>query len=290
MQLLPDDIDFSAFMHETDAGHKVRKASDYKADVISYFHDRKANNHAHAPWEKTKGKIGFRKGEVTLWGGMNGHGKSLVLGQLVTGFARQEQKTVIASMEMKPAVTIARMVRQEYGIPSIDAIDQFHAWTDPFIYLYDQMGAVKTETMLAVLRYCASELKANHFVIDSLMKCGLSEDDYTAQKHFIDQLCSIARDTDMHIHLVAHSKKKSDEFSAPGKYDLKGSGSITDQADNVITVFRNKKKEQDAERGVATSDPDCWLICDKQRNGEWEGRIGLWLNKIRFAFTESEGF
>jgi hypothetical protein len=114
--------------------------------------------------------------------------------------------------------------------------------------------------------------------------------DYTAQKHFIDQICSIARDTGMHVHLVAHSKKKADEFSPPGKMDVKGSGSITDQVDNVITVWRNKKKEQEAEQGRFTSDPDALMICDKQRNGEWEGKVALWFNKESFAFHESERF
>ena len=289
--LLNDDIDFSAYMSETDAEHKVRKASDYESDVIAYFHDHSEKNHATLPWQKTHKSLGFRKGEVTLWGGMNGHGKSMVLGQACINFCRQQQVVVIASMEMKPLVTIARMCRQEYGrVPPIDGIRQFHGWTDPLLYLYDQLGAVRAETMLAVMRYSATALKANHFVIDSLMKCGLSEDDYTAQKHFIDQICSIARDTGMHVHLVAHSKKKADEFSPPGKMDVKGSGSITDQVDNVITVWRNKKKEQEAEQGRFTSDPDALMICDKQRNGEWEGKVALWFNKESFAFHESERF
>jgi twinkle protein len=42
----------------------------------------------------------------------------------------------------------------------------------------------------------------------------------------------------------------------------------------VLTVWRNKRKESDPERH--RHEPDAMLICDKQRNGEWEGRIGLW--------------
>ena len=145
--------------------------------------------------------------------------------------------------------------------------------------------------MLAVLRYCAEQIKADHFVIDSLMKCGIAEDDYTGQKHFIDQLCAIGRDSGMHIHLVAHSRKAKDEYSPPGKMDVKGTGSITDQVDNVITVWRNKAKEKSLQEGKTVKDgePDALLICDKQRNGEWEGQIKLWFDRNSMQYLANEG-
>lgn len=290
-QFLEDDIDFSEYEEETDAQHRVRKASAYRDDVVSFFHSKTERKQATLPWGKTAHMIGFRPGEVTLWGGMNGHGKSLVLGQAAIGFARQKQRIVIASMEMQPVVTIARMCRQEHGrSPSVEHIHRFHAWTDGLIWVYDQMGAVRSNKMLAVMRYCAEVIKADHFIIDSLMKCGIAEDDYTAQKTFLDQICAIGKDSGMHCHLVAHSRKAKDEFSPPGKMDVKGTGSITDQVDNVITVWRNKKKEADVADGRASSAPDCLLICDKQRNGEWEGKIGLWFDRETSAFNESDKF
>ena len=286
-----DDFDIESYMTETDANHKVRKASDYVEDVIKYFHDPVESKSAKLPWAKTHKTLGFRKGEVSLWSGMNGHGKSMVLGQACTGFCRAGQKVMIASLEMKCATTLARMCRQEYmRKPPIDAIRQFHEWTSGYLYLYDQLGAVQPEKMLAVLRYAAEELKAEHAVVDSLMKCGMGEDDYNKQKHFVDQLCSIARDSGMHIHLVAHSRKQKDELSPPNKMDVRGTASLTDQVDNVITVWRNKKKEQDKEKGVYSSDPDSLMLVDKQRNGEWEGKISLWFDPETLAYHESDKF
>jgi twinkle protein len=94
----------------------------------------------------------------------------------------------------------------------------------------------------------------------------------------------------MHIHLVAHSRKQKDEMSAPGKMDIKGTGTMTDQVDNVVTVWRNKKQEEAARTGLIGTDPDCFLICDKQRNGEWEGKIGLYFNQETFAYSEDRCF
>ncbi len=288
--IVADDIDFAMYMAETDAAHKVVKASSFAEDVIAYYHSDTPMLGAKLPWQKTHGTVRFRPGEVTLWAGMNGHGKSLVLGQACIGFVAQKQKVCIASMEMRPMMTLARICRQAEGTakPNVDFIRHFHARTDGWMWLYDQQGTVKAEMMLAVVRYCADKLKINHFIIDSLMKCGIAEDDYNRQKWFVDALTSIARDTGIHLHLVAHSRKAKDEYSPPGKMDVKGTGSITDQVDNVMTVWRNKKKEAELEEGnhKGTNEPDALIICDKQRNGEWEGRIGLWFLPASMQFVE----
>ena len=277
--------DFASWMEETDPKQNVRKASDYQAQVVDYFHGGIREKCDNLPWRGTVGKLGFREGEVTLWGGFNGGGKSLVLGQACVGFVRQHKRVVIASMEMKPVLTCARMIRQEYGIkPEKDAIKNFHQWTDNGLWLYAKQGAVAIKMMLAVIRYSAEVLKANHFVVDSLMRCGLADDDYTGQKNFISSLCDIAQDTGIHIHIVAHSRKLKDETQLPSKMDVKGSGTMTDLVDNVITVWRNKKKEDDPRLHI--DEASCVLIVDKQRNGEWEGKIGLNFNQEFTRFDE----
>ena len=68
------------------------------------------------------------------------------------------------------------------------------------------------------------------------------------------------------LHLVAHARKGQDESKAPRKMDVKGSGNIVNQADNVFSVWRNKPKEE-ADCPPET-DPDAILYVDKQRNGE----------------------
>jgi twinkle protein len=141
-----------------------------------------------------------------------------------------------------------------------------------------------------VARYCAKELGITHVFIDNLMKCVAGEDDYNGQKAFVDELCAIARDNNIHIHLVHHIKKPDRDDALPSKYDFKGTGAITDQPDNVIAVWRNKTKERNrqAKKMVSDADPDAKLIVDKQRNGEgWEGHIGLWFDRHTNQFLAS---
>ena len=97
------------------------------------------------------------------------------------------------------------------------------------------------------------------------------------------------------MHLVCHSRKRNDESDLPDKFDIKGTGAITDMVDNVFIVWRNKPKEQKVQE--ATSDwgkqqaqnegPDAILYCCKQRNGEWEGKIKLWFDPASLQYLES---
>lgn len=278
-----DDIDFSRYLRDTQTKTLVRKASAYLEQMEDYLLNGPGTAGDLLPWAKTDGDVRLRPGEVSIWAGVNGHGKSLKVGQIVLGLMRQRRRCLIASFEMKPKVTLARMCRQasQGSSPSSEFNRQFARWTDELLWMYDHQGMVAADQVAAVCRWASQELGMQHIVIDSLMKCVRGEKDYDAQKDFVDQLTVIARDTEMHIHLVHHLRKGDNEDDIGGKFDLKGSGSIADQVDNVFVVWRNKKKQFTLQAGgeVKVTDPDSMLICEKQRNGEWEGRIALWFDK-----------
>lgn len=301
-----DDIDFTLFEQESEAKQKVKGAAIWVQELIDNIRNPVRAPRALMPWRKTHSLIQFRPGEVTVWGGANGQGKSLVTGQIALSLCAQGEKVAIASFEMKPVKTLERMGRQWSGEnPShpayagrpeatdhlVGLYEQFRDWTDGKLFLYDQQGTVNAKQVGAVVRFCAVEKGVTHFFIDSLMKCMTAEDDFNAQKQFVDELTAIARDYGIHIHLVHHVKKPANEETKPGKYDFKGSGSITDQIDNVIAVWRNKTKERAREAGksVNEAEPDALLICDKQRNGEWEGSIGLWFHRDSQQFVGNPG-
>lgn len=296
--------DLAKYMEETEPKQKVRPASIYVQDMIDDLGVVRHEPHSLLPWAKTHRLFQFRPGEVTLWAGVNGQGKSMLTGLVGLSLCIQDQKVCIASFEMKPRRTLERMMRQWNGqaAPSAeecadeaimaqfrDVYEQFRDWSSKRLWLYDQQGTVQTKLLVAVLRYCAYELGIQHFFIDSLMKCVADEDDYNGQKRFVDQVTAIARDSGMHVHLIHHLKKLREESELPDKMDVKGSGSITDQVDNLMLVWRNKPKEKNAAAGkmVAEGDPDAMVLCEKQRNGEWEGRVSLWYDKASQQYIPS---
>lgn len=282
MLLTADDVDFKAYLEEPTTAARIQSTSHFRDVLHRELYDLQFRERgAFLPWRRFD-QIRFPGGQVSVWLGMNGHGKSLITSAVMLDFMAQGQKVCIASMEMKPEATLKRMLRQATGVqtPSKPTTDQFLKWTDERLLIYDQQGTVDRKEMLAIIRYTASKLGVQHFVLDSLLKCGLAEDGYTEQKEFIDALTVAARDFDIHIHLIHHTRKPADENNIPGKYDGRGSGSISDQADMIFTVWRNKKKEFEKRAGKPVDDslPDCILVCDKNRHLGWEGKIGLWVN------------
>jgi len=293
-RLMLDQVDFDAYMNgrDNDCHESVKPASHFEDELNSYFDPNNEASGDSMPWSKTDDLIKFRHSELSIWNGINGHGKSAVLGQIIMGFMRQ-RRCCIASLEMKPVITLARMVKQSLGgkYPTPEYVNQFLVRAENKLWLYDQQGTVAADRIIQVIYYAAEKLLCEHFVIDSLMKCGLGEDDYNGQKRFVDRLCAAAKDTECHIHLVTHARKGDSEMEMPNKMSVKGTGAITDQADNVLTVWRNKKKELLIAEGKATEEnkdaPDTMIICDKQRNGEWEGRIALWYDIQSMRYREN---
>lgn len=291
MQMVEDDsIDFDKYLKETDHSEKVRPAKDFINEVMHQLAPiTEENQHPKLPFANAW--LYFAPGEVTVWAGFNGSGKSMLQGQVLATFAQNDkQKICIASMEMKPAKTLARIQRQVFGhmTPTKDQVSMFMRQTDGLMWLYDQQGTVQAARMIAVIKHCAEVLKIQHIAIDSLMKCVRGTDDYNGQKDFIDMLTVCARDYNIHIHVVAHLKKGEGDERMPTRMDISGHASISDLVDNVILVWRNKKKERDNDAGkvIQESDPDAVLIVDKSRNGEWEGRVKLYYDKSSLSFSD----
>ncbi|MDS1141729.1 AAA family ATPase [Pusillimonas sp. SM2304] len=296
--ITPESFDMAAYMRESEPKVKVLSPLAWRDALVQSTRAGESSEltGARLPWAKTHDMIRFRGGEMSLWQGMNGHGKSQLVGQVMTGFSAQDEPSCIASFEMKPLANLKRMLRQVAmtATPSESAADRFVKWLDKRMWFYDQMGSVRPEMVYAVIRYCAEQLRVKHFMVDSLMKCVQGEDDYNGQKAFVDQLTSLARDYNIHIHLVHHVRKSENEDRPPGKYDAKGTGAIADLVDNFLTVWRNKPKERAVEIELRKNNcvsedtaakPDSMIICDKQRHGDWEGRINLWFNRPSLQYT-----
>ena len=289
--LIDDNIDFDFYMRETEAQERVKPVTEYLNSVMHQISPAfDAPKNPKLPFYGAH--VEFAPGEVSLWAGENGSGKSMLQGQVVATFAESGDPCCIASFEMKPVKTLARVCRQvlNHRNPNRDQVSQFFNRNAETLWLYDQQGSVDQRRLLAVIRHCAEKLGCKHIAIDSLMKCVQDEDDYNGQKRFVDALTIAARDFNTHIHLVHHLRKREqgNENKRPSKSDIKGTGAITDLVDNVLIVWRNRKKEQDIENGkvVPEGEPDAVLICEKQRNGEWEGSTRLYFNKDTFRYSD----
>jgi twinkle protein len=297
------DIDVEKYLKNNDVGQKVRIVSDWLDEITENYINPPVNDNAKMPWTKTQDDFNFRLGEVTLYAGGNGGGKSLITGQIALHLIKQKRKCVIASFEMKPTSTIHRMLRQFAGEFIDDPLtndkekyikgltQRFNQFAGEHLYIYDQQGSTTPNQTIAMARYCAVELGIEHIFIDSLMKVCNAEDNFNEQKYFVDELTALARDHNVHIHLIHHIRKLQSEEVQPGKYDIKGTGAITDQVDNVFLMWRNKQKENRKRNGEKYEEdlPDAYLMCEKQRNGEAQEMYGLYYHQSSQQFIETCG-
>lgn len=288
--LTSDNINFERYLEASEPQEKVRSVDRYEAEVLAELEPESDAKPKHPKLPFANAWLRFAPGEVTVWAGYNGSGKSMLQGQVMSVFAQDAIKGCIASFEMTPAKTISRMIRQntDHRHPSNAQVREFIGKTKNSLWVYDQQGAVQPKRLIAVLKYCAEVLGCTQIAVDSLMKCVKGTDDFNGQKEFVDQLTICARDFGIHIHLVAHLKKPDGVIERiPTRYDISGSSAISDLVDNVLIVYRNKAKERDIAAGKPVADDvaDTLLICDKSRNGDWEGRVKLWFDSQSQLFT-----
>lgn len=286
MQYIDDVMDYAAWVanHPQEAAH-VKPASYWCEEVVKAFHDESKNVSVSLPFRSTTMRFAFRPKEVTIWSGVNGHAKTAVISASALYWSANGERICLASLEMDPVKQLRRMARQATGreVPSADLIRRFHAWTDGTLWLYNQTKKTKASRMLDLGHYVAGELNCTHFVIDNLSMLDVPSDGIgwlTAQKTFMADICALAKDTGMHVHVVMHPRKGDDEKKEMGKMDVRGAGELTDMTDNLIIIWADIAKREAMSLGKADHEqveaPDFMLTVKKQRHGEWTGKVPLW--------------
>lgn len=242
-----------------------------------------------------------RHGELTVWTGWSGHGKSHILNQFLLHDAHQGEKICIASFEMPAGETGAKIAQMALGAfpkqsdraalkPCVEFLAS-HFW------VVDVVGVMHWSKLIPIMTYAARRYGCTRFAVDSLLRLGVAEDDYNGQKDATEAFVNFAA-TYGHVHIVAHARKADDESKAPGKLDVRGAAAITDLCHNGFTVWRNKAKEQQIEEaqnspvpmGVKQSlyaMPDAQISMWKNRKKGSEPFRKLWLHRTSGQFLES---
>lgn len=276
-------------------GNKIAPSSEFTDDACLIADDLLSGDSLSFLGEKSE-SIEFRKGELTVVAGASGHGKSALMGQIALDLASQGRKVCILSLEMPPARTLYRMGRQQEGfavcgrIPqyretAADTLEDFLKQIAPYIFLLDRVGSATPKQVFGAMVQAVTKFGCEHIIIDNLMRVCPEYGDKAneAQKDFIQNLIALAKRFDVHVWLVHHVRKGQSETEEINKYSIRGAAAITDNADNVILLCRNlakeKKLENEYRRDIDESEGDSVLIVDKQRNGDWQGRIQLWFDK-----------
>lgn len=272
MDMMLPDIDFEKYLDENDdAAQKVVKPHEFFDQAYERIIGSNNMEGDKFPWLKAQECFAFQTKQVSIWAGMNASGKSGLMGFCAMHF---DTPTLICSFEMPPETTLARMIRQGTAMqnPSREYAKAVTDHLEGKIWIYNHVGQVKEKPLYGAIKYAARELGIKHIMIDSMVKVGLVED-YSGQARFVDRLTVLAKDEDVHIHLVVHMRKQDNEKVRADRMSIKGAGEITDLADNVFIVSRKTLDvDEDAD------DPTCFVRVAKNRHGEWEGEFAFWFD------------
>jgi twinkle protein len=288
---------------------ELRRAGSFTEDVLDLFWptgDREPGY--RLPFAKVADRLIFRPGELTLWTGATNAGKSQLLSHACVGWGAQGAKICIASLEMPAPQFLRRMVKQAGNVdrPTEPFIREIMAWLDGFLWVFRMVGKAIVPRILEVFEYARARYGCDVFVIDSLMRLGVGAEDYDAQEKAVFAIVSWAVEKGVHVHLVAHARKSdrnSSGHGVPDAEDVKGTSEIAANAANILAIWRNRKLEDEisaaaelAGKGDATAElklrelrekPPVVVNVAKQRNGDFEGRFGLWFSVSTYQYRSS---
>lgn len=272
----------------------LKRASEYSDKVVHLFWPAQEDQQGYTtPYGKLDDRLHFRPGEMTLWGGAAGSGKSQVISDCIPHWIKQGSRVCLASLEMKGEQTLRRMCKQAGGVdrPTAQFIESILDWLDGGLLLYERVGKAGVPALLEVFDYARAKYGCDQFIIDSLMRLGIAQDDYNGQEKAVFQIVDWTVRNNVHVHLVAHSRKGERGQGVPETEDIKGAMEIGANAFNILTVWRNRDHEErmkaagdDAKRKELDQKPGVILNVTKQRNGDFEGKVGLWFDQATYRY------
>ena len=200
-------------------------------------------------------------GQVTVWTGINSHGKSTLLGQLMLESIEQGHSVCAFSGELPAPMFQYAIDLQAAGVEFAEVhYDNYreeevyfvgdkvkgliHEWYKDRFFLYDTFGTAQDDDILKRFEFAARRHDCKTFLIDNLMITAFSDRDndfYRRQSNFIGKVKYFAHKFNVHIHVVAHPRKQDGRLT---KMDISGSGDIANKADNVLGVHRLEKEEE----------------------------------------------
>lgn len=209
--------------------------------------------------DKTVG--GFYLGELSVWTGKRGGGKSTILGQTLLDAIDQGVPVCAYSGELSAWRFKDWVARQaagpEHVIPQLepsgkttfDIPDHIRAridnWWHDMFFLYDNEipGASEEESILKMFEFADRKYGCTVYLVDNLMSTRFRgaennrENFYQAQSSFTGRLVEFAKKHNVHVHLVAHPRKTGSGVIKDAD-DVSGTGDITNRADNVFAMSR----------------------------------------------------
>lgn len=263
-------------------------------------------NHSSTPQLMTLPRFsgllkGFRPGELSIFTGPTGSGKTTVLSQISLDLCMQGVRTLWGSFEVRNARLAQVMIQQIATRPIVldrsDAVpnnsrlvneDDEAAFEAAFerlaalpMHFMNSFGSTPLEAVLESMEAAVAQSGAQLIILDNLqfMLSGQSSNNFD-KFDLVDQSIAAVRDFcnrhPVHVILVIHPRKEMDN-SPLGLCSVSGTAKATQEADNVLVLQKLDNKR--------------WLEVKKNRFDGELGRVPVTFSRqsrMVFEMDESE--
>lgn len=237
-------------------------------------------------------KLRFYPGGYTIWSGEPGAGKTTLLRQMVCHLLRgpTPQGVFVASLEETPENVFLHHACCALGTenPSADGLEWCaDVWLEHLnIWNYSAKDSdAEHARLFAAIRVLARDRHVRHAVIDSFMCLDVAENDVEAQRKFSIKLTQTCHLAGIHLHLVAHPRKKQRADAPLTQDDVAGSANLARKADNICFV-RRSANEHEVSTPAATP-----MLVSVMKQREPPGRtcdLHGWYNRELKQFSQDQ--
>jgi len=169
--------------------------------------------------------------------------------------------------------------------------------------IVDTFGTLDTERLYNMIRYLAQVENCKIIYLDHITMLVSGMDGNIDERRAIDNIMtslkSLTQELDIHLFVVSHLNnntnggKAFEEGGVPSVNNLRGSGSLKQLADNVISLSRNQMAEEEKERNIVTVS---LLKCRKTGDTSITDRIsydpktGLFIEEFEAVSVDENSF
>lgn len=195
--------------------------------------------------------VGFRRKHVTVWSGYRGSAKTTVLNTLILNAAQRGYKTALWTGELdgeeEKNWLYLQAAGKQYNAPtSVNGFyetpewvcNKIDPWIDQHMRIFNNKYGSDFQQIIERVRTLKKEIDLDVVMFDNLMTLdidGLDGDKNERQKKTMIILTDLAKELDIHIHVVAHPNKSGNFLRMN---NISGTGNIPDLAQNVMILHR----------------------------------------------------
>jgi replicative DNA helicase len=258
------------------SGGDTRTPEGLREDIWRHLEGHAVRTWA-TPWPTLNNALngGLRAGEVTLLGGFTSHGKSVVTDQLLRWCADHGAKAHLYSNEMDPVTRGLRVVAAMASVPHARLAQPPLRDKDTAARVTEALNEGLPFGVTQVVDWSADDI-ARDIRFRGWDVCALDlvhrlpfreERDLAAISRTLN---AAAQASGAHLIAVVHlnqGRAVGATLPLPVLRDIRGSGMLANDADNVLFVHR---EEAEASTGVAVRTDKAFLSLAKCRNGRLE--------------------